>query len=206
MGENIRNKTGTFLGMEANISTVPAGTLKQHVPKLAPLQSGRGRYVQTSTEASRRKKVEAIREKESYRGFTGLPLNSAQRPKTSPANCHAMRKNAQRETPTNDDILELTRQNSRQFTAVPNNGVVHREYLIHSQHTGEESNSIPPDLAASLLHTSAVKDPAQYYNTLCQNNPEALKTLLTDKKFGWPTNQYTGFHIRSVWGTTLNLD
>jgi len=90
------------------------------------------------------------------------------------------------------------RPNPRQFTAVNNHGVTHREYLLYNATTGHHRNHFdtPVNLATSLAQTSAMQGPTQYYNTLCKNNPEALKTLLNNKKFGWPTNQYTGFHVQ----------
>ena len=93
-----------------------------------------------------------------------------------------------------------SRQNPRNFTAVNNHGVTHREYLAYPGDAGDINyNNMSVDLATSLARAAAMEGPTQYYNTLCRNNPEALKTLLSNKRFGWPTNQYTGFHVRWVW-------
>lgn len=196
-----RNQTGAFLAMEA-MSDQRQASHPSHrtAPKIPPLQKGRGRLTQTSAEISRHKKVEAIRERESYKGFTGLSLNTARRPKTSPALCASMRRSKQScDIPSSEDIYQLIRPNPRQFTAVNNHGVTHREYLLYNATTGHHRNHFdtPVNLATSLAQTSAMQGPTQYYNTLCKNNPEALKTLLNNKKFGWPTNQYTGFHVQS---------
>ena len=97
-------------------------------------------------------------------------------------------------------IMFNSRQNPRNFTAVNNHGVTHREYLAYPGDAGDINyNNMSVDLATSLARAAAMEGPTQYYNTLCRNNPEALKTLLSNKRFGWPTNQYTGFHVRLVW-------
>ena len=76
--------------------------------------------------------------------------------------------------------------------------MTHREYLTYSNKDVDDSSihQLPTTLAATLAQATGAEGPTRYYNTLCKNNPEALKTLLNNKKFGWPTNEYTGFHIR----------
>ena len=84
------------------------------------------------------------------------------------------------------------------YTAVNNDGQVHREFLSYPELAPHISTDqrLPIKLATSLAATSKMKGPTQYYSKLCKSNPEALKTLLSNRKLGWPTNQYTGFTVR----------